>query len=391
MFNQTPFYAESGGQEGDHGTLTFSNGATANVINTTKNVGTLHVHSLKVTSGTVTLNTPASLNIDGDRRQGLRAHHSATHLLHAALRHHLGDHVTQKGSLVAQDRLRFDFTHTKGLSKDDLKAIEQDVNRQVLLNTEVETHLMTSDDAIASGAMALFGEKYGDEVRVLKMGQSDNHSYSVELCGGTHAHRTGDIGLVKILSEAGVSAGVRRIEAVAGMAALDFTTTLAHQISDMATTLRCPATELQEKIDALISDRKSLEKQVSDLRQKVALSGPGSSASSTDPKQVGNYKVISRQLKDVPAKDLKPLADQLKKDVGSGIVIVTSIVEDKVALVIGVTDDLTSKINAVDLARCGSHILGGTGGGGRPDMAQAGGSDGSKIAEALSAIEAQLQ
>ncbi len=391
LLNQTPFYAESGGQEGDHGTLTFTNGATANVINTTKNVGTLHVHSLKVTSGTVTLNTPASLNIDGDRRQGLRAHHSATHLLHAALRHHLGDHVTQKGSLVAQDRLRFDFTHTKGLSKDDLKAIEHDVNRQVLLNTEVETHLMTSDDAIASGAMALFGEKYGDEVRVLKMGQSDNHSYSVELCGGTHAHRTGDIGLVKILSEAGVSAGVRRIEAVAGMATLDFTTTLAHQISDMATTLRCPATELQEKIDGLISDRKSLEKQVSDLRQKVALSGQGSSASSTDPKQVGNYKVISRQLQDVPAKDLKPLADQLKKDIGSGIVIVTSIVEDKVALVIGVTDDLTSKINDVDLVRCGAHILGGTGGGGRPDMAQAGGPDGSKIAEALSAIEVQLQ
>ncbi len=391
LFNQTPFYAESGGQEGDRGIVTLSNGARAEVMDTTKSVGALHVHKLKILSGEFVLNTSGVLEIKSDRRQGLRAHHSATHLLHAALRHHLGNHVTQKGSLVSEDRLRFDFTHTKPLTADELMAIEQDVNRQVLLNTTVETHLMSSDDAIASGAMALFGEKYGDEVRVLKMGRSDDRSYSVELCGGTHAHRTGDIGLFKIMSEAGVSAGVRRIEAVAGMASLGVITALQHQVNAVASTLRCPSSEINEKIDLLIADRKSLEKQVSDLRQKNALSGSGSGTASNEPKQVGTYKLITRQLQDVPAKDLKPLADQLKHDIGSGIVVVTSIVDDKVALVIGVTDDLTTKISAVDLVRCGAEALGGKGGGGRPDMAQAGGSDASLVSTALSAIEAQLR
>jgi alanyl-tRNA synthetase len=390
LFNQTPFYAESGGQEGDRGIVTLGSGATAAVLDTTKSLGALHVHHLKITSGELTLNSAAQLVVDSDRRQGLRAHHSATHLLHAALRRHLGEHVTQKGSLVSQDRLRFDFTHTKPLSPDEITIIEHNVNRQILLNTEVETHLMTSDDAIASGAMALFGEKYGDEVRVLKMGQSGDKSYSVELCGGTHAHRTGDIGLFKIMSEAGVSAGVRRIEAVAGMAALEVATTLQNQMTAVASTLRCPTSEIHEKLDTLLADRKSLEKQVSDLRQKIALSGSGTTASN-DPKQVGAYQLIARQLNDVPAKDLKPLADQLKKDIGSGIVIVTSVVDDKVALVIGVTDDLTSQVSAVDLVRCGAEALGGKGGGGRPDMAQAGGADASLVSAAIAAIEAHLQ
>lgn len=391
LFNQTPFYAESGGQEGDRGVVTLTNNSAANVLDTTKSLGSLHVHKLKIISGEFTLNSAAQLKVDANRRQGLRAHHSATHLLHAALRRHLGDHVTQKGSLVCEDRLRFDFTHTKALSAEELKAVEYDVNRQILMNTEVETHLMTSDDAIASGAMALFGEKYSDEVRVLKMGQSNDQSYSIELCGGTHAHRTGDIGLFKIMSEAGVSAGVRRIEAVAGMASLEVISTLQNQVATIASTLRCPSPEVNEKIDALLAERKSLEKQVSDLRQKVALSGSGSTTSSNEPKQVGSYKLIARQLQDVPAKDLKPLADQLKKDIGSGIVVVTSVVDDKVALVIGVTDDLTSTLSAVDLVRYGAEALGGKGGGGRPDMAQAGGSDASLVPAAISAIEAQLQ
>ncbi|AIK97104.1 alanine--tRNA ligase [Candidatus Odyssella acanthamoebae] len=396
LFNQTPFYAESGGQEGDKGIIEVSTGGHLTVLETSKHLGSLDVHHVLVTTGSITVGDTAKLMVDSNRRQGLRAHHSATHLLHAALRHRLGDHVTQKGSLVAEDRLRFDFTHTKPLSMEDLQAIEQDVNLQILANTEVETHLMSSEEAIAKGAMALFGEKYGEEVRVLTMGQTGDKSYSVELCGGTHAHRTGDIGLFKILSEAGVSAGVRRIEAIAGMASLGYLTSLQNQMNVVAATLKSPVSEAQEKIEALLTERKTLERQVADLRQKLALSGANggrsdrtdSSGSAT--KSVGNIKVITRQLTDIPAKDLKPLADQLKTEVGSGVVILTSVVEGKVALVIGVTNDLTTKISAVDLVRHGAEALGGKGGGGRPDMAQAGGNNPAQIAKAITAIEAAL-
>lgn len=387
LFNQTPFYAESGGQEGDRGTIEFLNGAVLNVLDTTKHVGTLHVHHVQVVSRNINVGDTAKLIVDGQRRQGLRAHHSATHLLHAALRHRLGDHIIQKGSLVAEDRLRFDFTHTKPLTAEEIKILEQDVNLQVLANTEVETHIMPAEDAIASGAMALFGEKYGDEVRVLKMGQSDNTVYSVELCGGTHAHRTGDIGLFKILSEVGISAGVRRIEAIAGLASLKYLSDLQDQMTIVATTLKCPVSETPEKIEALLAERKNLERQVTDLRQKLAL---GSHSGASGIKQVGTTKVLIKQLHDIPAKDLKPLADQLKNEVGTGVVILTSVVEDKVALVIGVTNDLAGSINAVDLVRRGAEILGGKGGGGRPDMAQAGGNNPDQITAALAAIEAAL-
>ncbi|MBW8309558.1 MAG: alanine--tRNA ligase [Candidatus Paracaedibacteraceae bacterium] len=395
LFNQTPFYAESGGQEGDKGVIDLSNGARLTVLETSKQLGSLHVHHVSVIAGTVTVGDAAKLMVDSKRRQELRAHHSATHLLHAALRHRLGDHVTQKGSLVAEDRLRFDFTHTKPLSREDLQAIEEEINYQILANTEVETRLMSAEEAITKGAMALFGEKYGEEVRVLTMGKRDNTFYSVELCGGTHAHRTGDIGLFKILSEAGVSAGIRRIEAIAGMASLDYLTRLQNQMSAVAATLKTPVSETQEKIEALLSERKNLERQVAELRQKLALSGGNSGrqdgpASSTAVKSIGEIKVLTRELTDIPAKDLKPLADQLKTEVGSGVVILTSIVDDKVALVIGVTPDLTSKINAVDLVRQGAEILGGKGGGGRPDMAQAGGNNPGEIARAITAIEKAL-
>jgi alanyl-tRNA synthetase len=389
LFNQTPFYAESGGQEGDRGTINFANGAVLQILDTTKHVGVLHVHQATVLSGTVQVNEAAKLTIDSRRRQGLRVHHSATHLLQAALRHRLGEHVTQKGSLVAEDRLRFDFTHTKPLSAEDIALIEQDVNQQILANTDVETALMSPDEAIARGAMALFGEKYGEEVRVLKMGRSDERAYSVELCGGTHAHRTGDIGLFKILSESGVSAGVRRIEAVAGLAGLTYLSDLHLQMGAIATLLKCPPPEAEEKIETLITDRKNLERQVADLRQKLALSGP-SPSSGSGIKQVGGCQVISKQLQDIPARDLKSLADQLKTEIGSGVVILTSVVEGKVALVVGVTPDLTHKISAVDLVRRGAELLGGQGGGGRPDLAQAGGNHPSQITAAVAAIEALL-
>lgn len=395
LFNQTPFYAESGGQEGDRGTVELANGAILKVLETTKHLGTLHIHHITVVSGSVKVGDSAKLTVDGQRRQGLRAHHSATHLLHAALRKHLGDHVTQKGSLVAEDRLRFDFTHTKPLSSQDIQTIEQNVNKQILANTEVETHLMSADEAISKGAMALFGEKYGDEVRVLQMGRTDDTAYSIELCGGTHAHRTGDIGLFKILSEAGVSAGVRRIEAIAGMTSLSYVSDLQNQINAVASTLKSPISETQDKIESLLTERKNLERQVADLRQKLALSGSqGTATQANSPnsgiKQIGEIKVITRLLSDIPAKDLKPLVDQLKSELGSGVVILTSTVEDKVALVIGVTSDLTHKINAVDLVRQGAEVLGGAGGGGRPDMAQAGGNNPSQIPQAISTIEAAL-
>ena len=396
LFNQTPFYAESGGQEGDKGIIDLNNGARLTVLETSKQLGSLHVHHVLVAAGTITVGDTAKLVVDSKRRHGLRAHHSATHLLHAALRHRLGEHVTQKGSLVTEDRLRFDFTHTKPLSMEDIQAIEEDINYQILANTEVETHLMSSEEAIAKGAMALFGEKYGEEVRVLTMGYRGEKSYSVELCGGTHAHRTGDIGLFKILSEAGVSAGIRRIGAIAGMASLNYLTRLQGQMGAVAATLKAPVSETQEKIEALLTERKNLERQVVELRQKLALSGahngrhdrPDSSGSAV--KSVGEIKVLIRQLTDIPTKDLKPLADQLKIEVGSGVVILTSIVDDKVALVIGVTNDLTSKINAVDLVRQGAEALGGKGGGGRPDMAQAGGNNPAQIAKAITAIEEAL-
>lgn len=391
LFNQTPFYAESGGQEGDRGIINFSNGAHLKVLDTKKQLGVLHAHQVESVSGRISVGDSAKLIVDANRRQGLRAHHSATHLLHAALRHHLGCHVTQKGSLVAQDRLRFDFTHTKPLSHDEIQAIEQEINQYVLANTPVETKLMSSDEAIASGAMALFGEKYGDEVRVLKMGEISGQAYSVELCGGTHAHRTGDIGLVKILSEIGVSAGVRRIEAIAGMASLTYLTQLQTQMGSVATTLKCPVSETIEKLSLLISDRRNLDRQVADLRQKLALSGQSQTQDNPGYKQLGEIRVLSKQLQDIPAKDLKPLADQLKVELGSGVIILTSVIDDKVALVIAVTADLTSKISAVDLVRLGAEALGGQGGGGRPDMAQAGGNDPSQVAAAIAKVEAYLQ
>lgn len=355
LINQTPFYAESGGQVGDQGLITTENGDQVKVLDTLKKLGSLHVHVGKVIKGQIKAGDSVKLDVDATRRRQVAANHSATHLLHAALRQVLGSHVTQKGSLVAPDRLRFDFTHAKAVSAEELQQIEKLVNGQILKNRSSQTKLMTPDEAVAEGAMALFGEKYGAEVRVVSMG---DEKFSVELCGGTHVTSTGDIGLFKILSESSVSSGVRRIEAITGEAILEL-------LKDTQNTL----TQEREQSKKNLND---LQKQIADLRRQMTLGGKGSSAAN-DFTTLGSYKAAVRHLTDVPARDLKALVDQLKKDMGSGIAIVTSVMDGKVSLVVGVTEDLTSKVSAVDLVKVGAETLGGQGGGGRPDLAQAGG------------------
>lgn len=387
LVNQTPFYGESGGQVGDSGIITTAHG-TIDIEDTLKKAN-LHIHVGVVRTGTINRQDLVKLSVDGERRNQIRANHSATHLLHAALRHTLGQHVTQKGSLVAPDRLRFDFTHNKPVSGEELTAIEAMVTKHIIANWGVETHIMKTDEAIAHGAMALFGERYGDEVRVLTMG-STHEPFSIELCGGTHVKRTGDIGLFKIITESGVSAGVRRIEALTGLEALHHINNHEQILRQAADMVKAPLSDVVEKLSTIISEKRQMERQVTDLRQQLALSG-SSQKSDESLRQVGSINLITRQLIDVPAKELKPLVDQLKQQIQSGVVVVTSHEGDKVAIVVGVTDDLVHKINAVDLARNASEILGGKGGGGRPDMAQAGGSDPSKINQSMEAIEHSLK
>jgi alanyl-tRNA synthetase len=365
--NQTPFYAESGGQVGDVGRVQTDNGCL-DIADCQKMVGSIHAHKLGNSELNLKTGDSIKLSVDGKARLRTAANHSATHLLHAALRKILGEHVTQKGSLVAPNRLRFDFTHTQAVTTEQLQMIENLVNEQILLNTKTSTALMTPDEAIAKGAMALFGEKYGDTVRVLSFG-----NFSTELCGGTHVTRTGDIGLFKIISESSVSSGVRRIEALTGVAILNKLQELENELGAEQERNR---KQLQE-----------LQKQVNDLRLKAATGG----VDSDKPITIGAYQVIVRNLTDVPAKDLKAVADQLKAKLGSGIVIVTSVYDGKVSLVVGVTADLTNKISAVDLVMGLSPTLGGQGGGGRPDMAQAGGTYVDDIPEIPKALEILLK
>jgi alanyl-tRNA synthetase len=362
-------------------------------MDTIKQGGTLHVHIAKVLSGTVAPGDVIKLSVDAVRRTLLRANHSATHLLHAALRKILGDHVTQKGSLVAPDRLRFDFTHTRPLSREEVVAVERLVNHHIIANHRVQTHLMNTEQAINHGAMALFGERYGDEVRVLSMGDSGGKPFSVELCGGTHVNRTGDIGMFKMITETGIAAGVRRIEALTGLAALAYITEMESTLASVSNLTKSTSADLPTRIDTLLTERKTLERQVTDLRRQLALNtkdGGGTKDRSDDIKQVGAFKLIVRHLTDVPAKDLKPLVDDLKNQVVSGIVVVTGLMEGKVSLVVGVTKDLTERISAIDLVRVGAEALGGSGGGGRPDLAQAGGTD-TNVSAAVAAIESLLR
>ena len=395
ILNQSPFYAESGGQVGDTGVM-LGEGVRFVVSDTVKRADGLIVHLGRVESGRLENGLPLELVVDGHRRGAIRANHSATHLVHAALRKVLGDHVAQKGSQVSEDRLRFDFSHPKPVTDAELNEIEDISNTVVLQNSPVSTRLMAVDDAIAAGAMALFGEKYGDEVRVVAMGTAAGEgapaSYSVELCGGTHVRRTGDIGLVTIVSEGAVAAGVRRIEAFTGEGARHYLETQSRRVREIAAALKVPQGEVLDRVSALVDERRRLERELADARRQLAMGGGSAGNGAADAvKSVGDVKYFGRVVAGIPMKDLKGLADDGKKKVGSGVVAIVATAEDgKAGLVVGVTEDLTGKFNAVDLVRIGSAALGGKGGGGRPDMAQAGGPDGAAAEAALAAIEAAL-
>jgi len=396
LVNQTPFYGESGGQMGDSGIAFSAGGAEVRVDDTQKHLGDLHVHIGELVKGRLEAGDAVELRVDGERRAGLRAHHSATHLLHEALRRRLGDHATQKGSLVAPDRLRFDISHPAALGGEDIALVEALVNARIRENAATTTLYMTPDEAVDAGALALFGEKYGEEVRVVSMGGADEvkgrdeegqvRAFSTELCGGTHVRRTGDIGFFKITGESALAAGVRRIEAVAGAAAVDFVRRQDDVLGQAAAALKAAPADLAARVDALLEDRKRLERELTGLRHKLATGG----GEGAEAREVGGVKFVSRLLSDVPPRDLKPMADALKTRVGSGVVALVSVTAGKASLVVGVTDDLTSRVSSVDLVRAGSTAVGGKGGGGRPDMAQAGGPDGAAAEAALSAIEQRL-
>ena len=393
MLNQTPFYGESGGQVGDRGVM-IGLGVRADVTDTQKKLGDMFAHQVKITEGALKIGAALELEVDNARRSAVRAHHSATHLLHEALRQVLGDHVAQKGSLVSPDRLRFDFSHPKPIGEEELEQIEAIANRVVLQNEPVVTRLMGVEDAIESGARALFGEKYGDEVRVVSMGKDrqSNKPFSIELCGGTHVGRTGDIGLVSIVSEGAVAAGVRRLEAMTGEAARRYRAEESRRLRDLAGLLKVPAQDAAGRLEALLEERKKLERDLADARKKIAMGGGASGGAASDIREIAGVKFLGKSVSGVDMRDLKSLADEGKKQVESGIVAIIATGEDgKAGLVVGVTADLTSRFSAVDLVRVGSEKLGGKGGGGRPDMAQAGGPDGAKAQDALDAIAAILQ
>jgi len=386
--NQTPFYGESGGQMGDSGLITVGDDNSARVLDTKKRVETIHAHMVKVDRGALKMGDDVALRVDSDRRSGLRGNHSATHLLHEALRRLLGDHVTQKGSLVAPDRLRFDVSHPKPVEVAELAEAEDNVNRQIAANAEVTTRLMEPDAAVKAGAMALFGEKYGDEVRVVSMGADEKLGYySTELCGGTHVSRTGEIGVFKILHESAVAAGVRRIEALTGEGARAYFTSTEQTLQKTASLLKSKPDDVPARVEALVEDRRRLERELSEARRQLATGGGAAATETTD---VGGVTLAAKLLEGVPAKELKGMVDDLKGQIGSGVVAVVSNMDGKANVVVGVTEDIVDKISAVDLVRAGSAAVGGKGGGGRPDMAQAGGPDGANGQAALDAITALL-
>jgi alanyl-tRNA synthetase len=393
LTNQTPFYAESGGQMGDTGLMTSQKGSQAEVLDTVKKANDLFVHRIKVTSGDFTVGDMVHLAVDAERRQLLRANHSATHLLHATLRKHLGNQVVQKGSLVAPDRLRFDFSYHGAVDAEKLQAIEDEVNALIRLNTETETHLMTPEEAFKTGAVALFGEKYGEEVRVVKMGGHDQqHPYSIEFCGGTHVSRTGDIGLFKIISETGIAAGIRRIEAVTGPVAERYVQTKEHLIKSLNLLLKTTDETLPLRIQQTLEEKRRLEREVKKLQMKLASHSPVSDShqDADGPHIIAGITLMTRRLDDVPAKELKAIADQLKQQLKSGVVVLGSAMEGKASLVVAVTADLTDRLNAIDLVKIGAMALGGSGGGGRADMAQAGGPNVSALPQSFLAIEQAL-
>ena len=396
VLNQTPFYGESGGQVGDTGVM-IADGIRFKVTDTQKHAGDLFVHHGTVEEGALTPGVALALDVDHERRSAIRRNHSATHLLHEALRQVLGDHVAQKGSLVAPDRLRFDFSHPKPMSTEEIARVEDIANEFVLQNSPVTTRVMALDDARQSGARALFGEKYGDEVRVVAMGEGGGNAlgWSVELCGGTHVGRTGDIGLVSVVGESAVGSGVRRIEALSGNAARHELNRFRKDIRTIAAELKAPVGEVAARAAAVLEDRKKLERELSEAKKKLAMgggtSGGGKSSAADGVRVVGDVKLMARTVEGIDLKDLRSLADEGKKQVGSGVVAIVGVTGDgKAGIVVGVTNDLVARFNAVDLVRKGAEVLGGKGGGGRPDMAQAGGPDAAKAGAALAAIEAAL-
>jgi alanyl-tRNA synthetase len=394
VLNQTPFYGESGGQVGDMGVLV-GEGVRFKVTDTQKKAGDLFAHIGTVEQGTLKVGAALSLEVDHTRRSAIRANHSATHLLHEALRQVLGDHIAQRGSLVSPERLRFDFAHPKAISADELRQVEDIANDVMLQNGEVTTRLMAVDDARSAGARALFGEKYGDEVRVVSMGAGGGNTlgWSVELCGGTHVRRLGDIGMISVLGDSAVASGVRRIEALTGNAARRAANASIQTAKAAAAELRTSLDDMPARIAALVEERRKLERDLSDARKKLAMGGGASSGggAASDIRTIGEVKFLGRAVQGVEVKDLKSLADDGKKQLGSGVVALVATSEDgKASVVVGVTADLVSRFSAVDLVRKASEALGGKGGGGKPDMAQAGGPDGSKANAALEAISAAL-
>jgi alanyl-tRNA synthetase len=391
VLNQTPFYGEAGGQVGDTGTM-HGDGVRLSVTDTQRKAGDVLVHSGKVEKGTLKIGAALTLEVDHSRRSAIRRNHSATHILHEALRQVLGDHVAQKGSLVAPDRLRFDFSHPKPMTAEEIERIEDIANDIVLQNSPVTTRLMAVDEAIASGARALFGEKYGDEVRVVAMGEGGGNTmgWSVELCGGTHVKRTGDIGLIAALGDSAVAAGVRRIEALTGTTARKHARHLGELAKAASAELKAPLEEVPQRLAQVLDERRRLERELSEAKKKLAMGG-GSAQGADGVRVVGDVKLLARAVAGIDLKDLRSLADEGKKRLGSGVVAIVGVTEEgKAGVVVGVTADLTERFSAIDLVRKGAEVLGGKGGGGRADMAQAGGPDGSKAEAALKAIEGAL-
>jgi alanyl-tRNA synthetase len=410
LLNQTPFYGESGGQIGDSGKLTTLKGFVGEVEDTSKQLGKLHVLKTKVVAGELTVGETVHQIVDAERRDRVRANHSATHLLHAALRRQLGTHVTQKGSLVASDYFRFDFSYPKALTREEIDAVEAEVNAHIRSNESVTTRLMTPDEAISAGAMALFGEKYGDEVRVLSMGTSpsplagegdspgldpgergEGASYSVELCGGTHVRALGDIQLFKIIGESAVSAGVRRIEALTGEAARQWLTARDAKLREAAATLKSSPDEVPARIAALVEDRRRLERELADAKTQLAMGGGAAKSDAAVPDDVNGHQFLGQVVEGLDPKGLRAAVDEMKKRLGSGIAALVAVNEGRASVAVGVTDDLTGQVSAVDLVKAAVAALGGAGGGGRPDMAQGGGPDGSKANDALQAVKGALE
>ncbi|WP_239805827.1 alanine--tRNA ligase [Croceicoccus hydrothermalis] len=394
LTNQTPFYGESGGQSGDAGMIRDEDRLTLRIDDCGKPLGRLITHHGEVEKGSIAVGQTVQMAIDAERRDAIRANHSATHLLHAALRRALGDHVTQKGSLVTRDRLRFDFSHPKPLSDEEIAGIEAEVNAEIRHNEPVTTRLMTPDEAIEAGAMALFGEKYGDEVRVLSMGRADGdaRSYSVELCGGTHVDALGNIGLFRIVSESAVSSGVRRIEALTGEAARLWMVGRDDALKQVASSLKTSPDDAAERVRAMVEERRRLEKELAEVRKALALAeaSGGGTAQASAAEDIGGIGFSGQVLQNMDPKQLRGLLDEAKKRLGSGVAAIAAVNEGRAAFAVAVTDDLTERFSAVDLVRVGVAELGGKGGGGRADMAQGGGPDGDKADAALDSVRAAL-